>query len=52
MERLFKVSSEDWKTEKIFKCLRAAEAYRYEKYGHAGYIIEYDQNGNEVANHS
>ena len=48
----FKVYSENWKKVKEFDNLRAAKAYRSQYYGYAGYIIEYDADDNEIANHS
>jgi len=51
MNRLYKVFSENWKKAKSFKRLDEAEAYKYSKYGHAGYLIEY-LDGEEVASHS
>lgn len=52
MANIFIVYSENWETEYKCRSLKEAEAYRYQQYGYAGYIIEYDSQGNEVANHS
>jgi len=48
----FIVYNEDWTTSHNCETLREAEAYRYQEYGYAGYILEVDENGKEVANHS
>ena len=48
----FKVFDENWKNDYSCETKEEAEAYRYQKYGYAGYIIEYDANGHEAANHS
>ena len=51
MKREYKVYSEDWSKIDIFTDLEVAKTYRLNKYGYAGYIIEY-VDGDEVANHS
>jgi len=51
--RKFRVFSEDWQSYKDCDTLRAAEAYRYSRYGHAGYILLVDvETGEEIANYS
>ena len=49
---IIKVFSENLEKEKTFDNLVAAKAYRLQKYGYAGYIIEFDDEGNEINNYS
>lgn len=51
-KRYFVVYSEDWLTAYATNNIEAAKAYRYQEFGYAGYILEYDKDGNEVASHS
>ncbi len=51
MERYFIIYSEDWETQKRCQTLKEAEAWKYQKYGYAGHIIEY-RDGKEVAEHN
>ena len=46
------VYNEDWAKSHGCETLKEAKAYRHQEYGYAGYILEVDENGKEVANHS
>ena len=48
----FKVFDSNWENEHHCETLREARAYRYQEYGYAGYIIEYNDDGEEIAQHA